>query len=71
MSNRPAESQAADRKHTLVDEGLLKLVEELEVEEIFRCEGLLTDDGLHGLHVLADGVASVLNGFVSPKNKNT
>eukprot|EP00050_Salpingoeca_kvevrii_P005899 m.286285 g.286285 ORF g.286285 m.286285 type:complete len:410 (+) comp11542_c0_seq1:188-1417(+) len=43
----------------LVDELLLKLLEELEVQEILRAEGLLTDDGLHGLHILANGIACI------------
>lgn len=43
----------------LGDEVLLELGKELEVEEIVGGEGLLTDNGLHGLDVLTDGVASV------------
>lgn len=44
---------------TLRDEVLLELGEELEVQQVVGRERLLTDDGLHRLHVLADGVASV------------
>lgn len=50
----------------LCDEGLLKLVQELKVEQVLGRECLLTDDGLHGLDVLADGVAGVqLVGHIS------
>lgn len=41
-------------------EVLLELGEEFQIEEIVRREGLLTYDSLHGLHVFANGVASVL-----------
>ena len=41
-------------------EVLLELGEELQVQEIVRRQRLLADDGLHGLHVLPDGVTSVL-----------
>ena len=43
----------------LSDEVLLELSEEFQVEEIIRRESFLADDSLHGLHVLADGVAGV------------
>lgn len=45
---------------TLSNEVLLKLLQELQVQEIVRGQGFLTHHGLHGLHVLADGVAGVL-----------
>lgn len=45
---------------TLSDEVLLKLLEELKVEQIIRGEGLLSHHGLHGLDVLTDGVTGVL-----------
>lgn len=44
----------------LRDKVLLELGEELQVEKIIGRQGLFTDDGLHRLHVLTDGVASVL-----------
>jgi hypothetical protein len=56
-------------QQTLVDEALLELLQELEVQEILRGQGLLTDDGLHGLHVLADGVARVSAGGKNRKKK--
>ena len=37
----------------LRDEFRLELVEELEIEVVLRREGLLADDRLHRLHVLA------------------
>ena len=37
----------------LRDEFRLELVEELEIEMVLRREGLLADDRLHRLHVLA------------------
>jgi hypothetical protein len=43
----------------LGDEVLLELAEELEVEQVVGGERLLADHSLHGLHVLADGVARV------------
>ncbi len=49
------------QKQTLVDEVGLKLLQKLEGEEILRCQRLLTDDGLHGLHILANGVAGILH----------
>lgn len=38
---------------------MLELVQEFEVQEILLREGFLTHDGLHGLHVLTDGVVRV------------
>ncbi len=35
------------------------LFQELEVEQILAGQRLLADDSLHGLHVLANGIASV------------
>lgn len=43
----------------LVDKRLLKLVEKLEIQEVLRGQGLLTDDSLHGLYILANSVAGV------------
>mmetsp|Transcript_9018 Transcript_9018/g.30566 ORF Transcript_9018/g.30566 Transcript_9018/m.30566 type:complete len:578 (+) Transcript_9018:341-2074(+) len=43
----------------LRNELLLELVEELEVEVVLGRERLLADDGLHGHHVLADGVVCI------------
>lgn len=43
----------------LSNKGLLKLVQKFKIQQVFSCEGLLTDNRLHGLHVFADGVASV------------
>lgn len=43
----------------LSNKGLLKLVQKFKVQQVLSCEGLLTDNRLHGLHVFADGVASV------------
>ena len=36
----------------LGDEGLLELGEEFQVEQIIRCQSLLSNNSLHGLHVL-------------------
>lgn len=47
-------------QQTLADEALLELVEELQVEKIFRGQGFLSNDGLHGLNVLSDGIAGIL-----------
>jgi hypothetical protein len=44
---------------SLSDEVLLKLSKELQIEQIIGRESFLSDDGLHGLDVLADSVASV------------
>ena len=48
--------------HTLRDEVLLKLAEELEIEEIIWCQGFLPDDSLHGLDIFTDGIVSILQG---------
>lgn len=45
---------------TLGDEILLKLLQELQVEQVLRGERLLPHHCFHGLHVLPDGVAGVL-----------
>ena len=45
---------------TLSDEVLLKLLQELQVEQIIGGEGLLSYHGLHGLHVLTNGIAGIL-----------
>ena len=45
---------------TLVDEALLKFLQEFQVEQILGRERLLPHHCLHGLHVLPDGVAGVL-----------
>uniref|UniRef100_A0A182QVN8 Uncharacterized protein n=1 Tax=Anopheles farauti TaxID=69004 RepID=A0A182QVN8_9DIPT len=59
----PADVERLEHGTVLVvalrDEVLLELGQELQVQQIVRREGFLTDDSLHGLHVLADGVASV------------
>ena len=47
------------KQHTLPNEIALKLVEELERELVLRGQCLLTDDGLHGCRVTADGVFRV------------
>lgn len=47
-------------KLTLGNEVLLKLLEELQVEQVIRGEGLLSHHSLHGLDVLTDGVAGIL-----------
>lgn len=47
---------------TLSDEVLLKLLQELQVEKIIGGEGLLSHHGLHGLHVLTNGIAGILRG---------
>ena len=39
----------------LCDEIFLELAEELQVEKVVSCEGLLAHHGLHGLHVLPCG----------------
>ena len=43
----------------LCNEVLLELSKELKVEQVVRGESLLADDRLHGLDVLANGVAGV------------
>ena len=53
---------------TLSDELVLELVEKLEVEQILRCERLLTNDRFHRLHVLADGVVGILQKKKKKKN---
>jgi hypothetical protein len=60
---RPGNIESLENGTTLVggllDELLLKLLNELEVEQIFIGEGFLSDDGLHSLYVLTDGVVGV------------
>lgn len=51
----------------LRDKVLLELDQELQVQQIVGGQRLLTDDGLHGLHVLADGVTSVLQSHTQTK----
>lgn len=43
----------------LRDEGLLKLGQELQVEQVISCESLFTHHGLHGLQILGNGIASI------------
>jgi len=43
----------------LCDEGLLKLGEELQVEKIIRGKSLLTNNSLHGLHILTNGITGI------------
>ena len=50
---------------SLGDEVLLELGEELQVQKIVGRQGLLTDDSLHGLDVLADSIASILQRYVA------
>lgn len=45
---------------TLSNEILLKLLEELEVEQIIRSEGLFSNHGLHSLDILTNGITGVL-----------
>lgn len=45
---------------TLRDEVLLELRQELQIQQVVGCQGFLTHYGLHGLHVLTNGVASIL-----------
>ncbi len=45
---------------TLSDEVLLNLLQELQVEKVIRSEGLLTNHSLHGLHILTNGIVSIL-----------
>lgn len=45
---------------TLTNEVFLKLLEELEVEQVIRGEGLFSNHSLHGLHILTDGITRVL-----------
>lgn len=63
-AGNPSERLAVQRPHvhslTLSNEVLLKLLQELEVEQVIRGEGLLSHHSLHGLDVLTDGVAGVL-----------
>jgi len=44
---------------TLCNEVLLKLGQELEVQQIVGGQGFLSYDGFHGLHILTDGVTRV------------
>lgn len=44
---------------SLSDEGLLELSQEVEVEVILSSQGFLSDDGLHGRHVLSDGIIGI------------
>lgn len=48
---------------TLRDEVLFEFRQELQVQEVIGRQRLLTYYGLHGLHVLSNGVASVLQTF--------
>lgn len=43
----------------LSDEILLEFSQELQIQQVIGRKSLLTDDSLHGLNVLSDGVASV------------
>ena len=43
----------------LRDEILLELGQELQVEQIVSAQRLLSDHGLHGLHVLANSITSI------------
>ena len=47
---------------TLCDEVLFKLLQELEVEQIFRSQCLLSNYCLHRLDILTNGVVSILCG---------
>jgi hypothetical protein len=49
-------------RQTLRNEILLKLLQELKVEKILWSQSLLTDHSLHSLHILTDGIASILEG---------
>ena len=53
QSERVAAAAACALLFYLRDEFRLELVEELEIEVVLRGEGLLADDRLHRLHVLA------------------
>lgn len=47
---------------TLSDEVLLKLLQELQIEQIVRGQGFFSHHGLHRLHVLTDSIACILRG---------
>lgn len=46
--------------YTLSKEFVFKLLQELEVEAILLCHSLLSDDSLHGLHILTSGIVGIL-----------
>lgn len=45
---------------TLSNEVLLKLLQKFQVKQIIRGQGFLSHHGFHGLHVLTDGIARIL-----------
>ena len=45
---------------TLRDECLLELIQKLQIEQVIGWQSLLTDDSLHGLHVLTNCIVSIL-----------
>ena len=55
---------------TLSNEVLLKLLKELQVQQVILTESLLTNDCLHGLYVLPYGIVSIL-GEEEEKEKKT
>lgn len=61
----PANVQRLEHGTVLIvalrDKVLLEFRQELQVEEIVRSQRFLSHHGLHGLHVFADGIASVLH----------
>lgn len=62
LNNQTASVHTIDTSNSsyLRDKVLLELGEELQVEQVVGRQRLLTHDGLHRLHVLADGVTRVL-----------
>ncbi len=46
------------------NEPLFELIEELKEEKILGAQGLLSDDSLHGLYVLADSITGILKGGI-------
>jgi hypothetical protein len=64
------ELDGKQRGFTLADESALELLEELEVEQILRGQSLLSDDSLHGLHILSDGVASILKQYIGRNSQS-
>lgn len=56
---------------TLSNEVLLKLLKELQVQQVILTESLFTNDCLHGLYVLPYGIVSILEEEEEEKEKMT
>lgn len=68
---KEGEDMGEEPERTLVDELALELVDELQVEVVLEGQGLLTHHGLHGHHVLAQGVVRVLQSQAGQARSDT